>query len=81
MGVKRYGGLFFLRQPRRWQCLHHRAVQILEIAGGGGEGGGVAMVLAGDLDVSGGRGGAGGVWEGGGFGRQLNGFWEKAGME
>lgn len=39
------------------------------------------MVLAGDLDVSGGRGGAGGVWEVGRFGRQLNGFWEKAGME
>jgi len=31
--------------------------------------------------VSGGRGGAVGGWEGGGFGRQLNGFWEKAGME
>ncbi len=39
------------------------------------------MALFGDLDVSSGRGGAVGGWEGGGFGHQLNGFWEKAGME
>lgn len=69
-----------LVHPRWRQCLHHESVRILENAWSGG-GGGVAMALFGGLDVSGGRGGAVGGWEGGGFGRLLNGFWEKAGME
>lgn len=77
MGGERAEELFCLDHPRWRQCLHHEAVRILK----NGCGGGVAMALFGDLDVSGGRGGAVGGWEGGGFGRQLNGFWEKAGME
>ncbi len=80
VGGERAGVLSCLDHLRWRQCLHHEAVQILENAWSSG-GGGVAMALFGDLDVSGGRGGAVGGWEGGGFGRQLNGFWEKAGME
>lgn len=72
MGGERAGQLSCLVQSRWRQCLHHKAVR---------SGGVVAMALFGDLDVCGGRGGAVGGWEGGGFGRQLNGFWEKAGME